>query len=129
MVSGLGNNANGLQGVLSALGVRSTASTVTRGGGLSSGLSETTSQVSYIGNRTGNDVYDSSMASADDQKNELAVQAKEDQDQGDEDIKLADVNNTAIQIYDLLQTVIFGGRLTVAFDDGTSFPLGIGGKK
>lgn len=120
LVSGLGTNALGLQGVLAALGVRNTASTVTRGGGLSSGLSQTTSQVSYIGNTSGNDVYDSSMASADDQKNELAVQAKEDQDSADEDIKLADLNNTAIQIYELLESVIHGGRLTIAYDNSVN---------
>ena len=50
LVSGAVTNAAGLQGVLAALGVRSTATTVTRGGGMSSGLTNTTSQLSYIGN-------------------------------------------------------------------------------
>ena len=119
LVSGAVTNAAGLQGVLAALGVRSTATTVTRGGGMSSGLTNTTSQLSYIGNRSGNDVYDSSMASASDQQNELMVEAKEDED-GDSDIKLRDLNDTSIQILDLLQTVISGGRLTVAFDNSVN---------
>ena len=114
LVSGMVTNAAGLQGVLAALGVRSTATTVTRGGGLSSGLSNTTSQISYIGNTSGNDTYNASMASAEDQQNELMVEAQEEEQ---DDIKLADLNDTAVRIYDLLETVIYGGKLTVAIDD------------
>lgn len=119
LVSGMTTNSAGLQGVLAALGVRNRASTVTRGGGLASGLTRTTSQMSYIGNTSGSDTYNASMASADDQKNQLAVQAKENQEES-EDIKLSDLNNTATQIYDLLTTVISGGRLTVDFDNSVN---------
>ena len=120
LISGFANNASGLSGVLSALGVSTKASTVKRGQGLSSGLTNTLSQMSYIGNTAGSDVYDSSMASAENQKNELAVQAKEDQGDEGEDVKLADVNNTAIQILELLQTVMSGGAVTVAFDNSVN---------
>lgn len=110
IVSGLATNSVGLSGVLTALGVRSNASTISRGTGLNSLISPRSRSLSgYQGNTSGSDIYDSSMAGAEDQKNELAVQAQEPE--GEEDIKLADLNATVLQIYDLLQTVIIGGRV------------------
>ena len=114
LLSGLSNQlpGQGLAGVLTALGVQGKASTISRGSGLSTGLSDKSTSISgYQGNTSGSDVYDASMAGAEDQKNDLAVSAQDDNDNSD--IKLADLNNTVLQIYDLLQSTIIGGRLMV----------------
>ena len=123
--SGLANNANGIQGVLKALGVSAAPNAITRGTGLRSSIVETTSASSYIGNSSGDDGYNSSMASAEDKKSEIAAQQEEE----DNEIKLEDVNNTAIKIYELLETVITGGKLNVKLGDDFSFSglLGNGG--
>lgn len=126
IISGLANNVSGISGVMQALGVSTQGKNITRGGGLNAPVKRTTSSSNFIGNSSGNDVYDSSMAGADDQKNELAVEAKDDQ-QVEEDIKLADVNATAVKIYELLETVISGGRLTVAYDTSVNGFPNIGG--
>lgn len=122
IVSGLATNALGLQGVLAALGVRNSPSAISRGSSLTAGVGQTSSGVSYLGNSQGSDVLDSSTASADDQKNQLAVEAQQDQQQ--EDIKLEDVNNTLIKIYDLMETVIVGGKVAVRMGDDFNFSSG-----
>lgn len=125
IVSGLATNALGLQGVLAALGVRNSPSAISRGSSLTAGVGQTSSGVSYLGNTQGSDVLDSSTASADDQKNQLAVEAQQDQQQ--EDIKLEDVNNTLIKIYDLMESVIIGGKVSVRMGDDFNFSSGATG--
>ena len=113
----------GIQGILSNLGVSNKTNSITRGSGLSgSGLSETTvSQRSYIGNEAGNDVTSAGLTSAEDQKRELQVSAEEESNA----IKLEDVNDNIIKIYDILNSIISGGKMNVRFGSDFSF-LGLG---
>lgn len=102
---------SGINGILKSLGVGS-ASAVTRGSGLNVGLGTTTSGTSYIGNVSGSDVYASSLASAEEQKSQLMIEAQSESS----DVTLETINNTALKIYDLLAEVIINGRLRVDFD-------------
>lgn len=108
LISGLGNNANGLQGVLSALGVSSQPGQITKGSGLSASLGETMSTTSFIGNSQA-DVENAALASAEDQKKDLSLKASEEE----EHVQLEDVDDNITRIYNLLESVIKAGKLSV----------------
>ena len=93
--------------MLKSLGINTTGvSTLVRGtgiGALNSGTS--ISQSAYIGNASGEDTLAGTMAGAEDQKQAAMADAVSEEDK---DIKLKDVNATAIKIYELLDSVVNG---------------------
>lgn len=96
---------SGINGILNALGVNN-RNIVTRGTGLTSGLAQTTSSMSYIGNTSGEDIKEASLASAEAQKEEVSQTYGSEEEQ--DNTKLGDINSSIIQIYSLLDSVVNG---------------------
>ena len=116
LINGLGNNANGLEGVLKALEIGTgTRTSVTRGGG---NEMESLSLSNYQGNSSGDDIFGASMAGAEDQKNELAVDAAEGMQ---DEVTLEDVNNTMTNLLELFTNLTRGNKLVVEIGDDFNF--------
>lgn len=122
LLGGLGNIiAAGSGGGVSALGMLnslnilgSKVSTVTRGTGLESMLSGvTTSASTFVGNVSGSDIYETSMAGVEETKQEEMAKAKESSD--DVTTKVLDEHIT--DIYNLLASTISGGAMTVRMEN------------
>lgn len=120
LVSGLGNNSQGLKGVLDYLKVGQGEAMRTKGNGFwgATGITTSTSQISYIGNASGSDVQESIMTGAEDQKKELLIENQDQTSQEEQDIKLKDLNATTESILELLRTVIINGVITVRQESG-----------
>lgn len=101
--------------MLNALGLTGAkVSTVTRGSGLGSTTSGfTTSASTFVGNTSGSDVYESTMAGVEEQKTQMMAEAKEES----EDVTNKDLDNHIVDIYDLLSSIIEGGAMNVKVAD------------
>ena len=78
LVSGIGNTIDPT-GILSKLGIASDKTTITRGtgtAGRSSGM--TTSLSAFVGNSSGDDIYQSTMMGVEEQKTSMAAEAQAD---------------------------------------------------
>jgi hypothetical protein len=109
LAQGLGNSFSG-QKMLEQLGISkgSGLAVTPRGdGGLSlmSGGVMTTSGSGYVGNASGSDIKNSTMQEAEDNKKQLMVEAKEEEEQNQVNI----LNTTVLKIYELLDDVAHGG--------------------
>lgn len=94
---------------------------VVRGSGLGSVASgETVSKSNYVGNTSGSDVYDSSMAGVSDQKNELMVEATENDNKQQE--QMDKIEDSVIKMYELFDSCMVNGALRVSFQDSTYTP-------
>lgn len=97
--AGAGGGFSG-SAMLNSLGISGSAtSTLTRGtGSVSRSSGETTSASTYVGNSSGSDVYDSTMAGANDTKTQTMAEAQEE----DNSITLDIVDGHIVDIYNLL---------------------------
>ena len=106
--------------MLKALGLAGDKiSVVTRGGevtDLATGLK--VSQVGYIGNTAGSEIYESSLLSAEEEQEQKLAQVKEEHE---DEVTTETINSNVVQIYELLSSVISSGHLNVALDE---FPSG-----
>ncbi len=110
MMMGAGGNGGMTgAGMLRALGMSSGLNTVERGTGtgLRGAGGITTSSAGYIGNNNGGDVYNSTMADANDTVN---PKTDEESESEDTDIKNKVINESVLKIYDLLTEVCSGSR-------------------
>ena len=106
--------------MLKALGLAGDKiSVVTRGGevtDLATGLK--VSQVGYIGNTAGSEIYESSLVGAEEQQEQKLAEVKEEHE---DEVTTETINSNVVQIYELLSSVISSGHLNVALDE---FPSG-----
>jgi hypothetical protein len=73
-------------------------------GGSEGGGAKTTSTSAYVGNSSGNDIKNSTLQEAEDQKKQLMVEAKEEAEANQIDM----INETVLKIYELLDDVTTG---------------------
>ena len=119
MISGLGSSFDG-QAMLNKLGINNgTGIAVNRRGDGSfsmqtGGGRASTSGSGYVGNASGSDVQSSTMQEATDQKKQLMVEAKEEEEANQIDM----LNATTLKIYELLDEVAHGnGYFRVKVDN------------
>ena len=108
-------------GMLKALGIKNNLTTVSRGSGkvatAVSGGSYSESG-SMVGNSNSEDVQNSTMTGATDSAKSQVAEAKEEEEQ---DLMNKDLNNSILQIYDLLQSITTGATtLKVETVEGTN---------
>ena len=108
IVSGLSNSFSG-QSMLQQLGIESGSGlAVTPRGDGSLALTTTTgvsvSDSGYVGNSSGSDVKDSTFQEAEDNKKQLMIEAKEEE----ENNQIDSINTTVLKIYELLDDVANG---------------------
>lgn len=132
IISGLGNSFSG-QAMLNQLGIKSGSglAVTPRGddGGLKlvGGGAQTVSGSGYVGNASSSDIKDSTMQEAANDKKQLMIEAKEEEEANQIDM----INNNVLKIYELLDDVTRGNRsLTVRVESygltraGSSSPQG-----
>lgn len=123
MVSGLSSSFNG-RAMLEKMGISSGSGLqiIPRGtgagdgiGALAGGGAQTLSSSGYVGNSNGNDVKDSTIQEAEDDKDQLMVEAlEEDAEEHEEAKRRISINSHVVKIYTLLEEVATGKRnLTV----------------
>lgn len=130
MIAGLAKGSGGGfsgSGMLKAFGINGGLNSVSRGSGMgftAAGVSSGVSESGYIGNANGGDVQSKTMTDATDDANNQ-VQAKKDEN---DDLKLKDVNESIVSIYNLLNEVTMGTKkLHVDIDDTFSWTTAVDG--
>lgn len=112
MISGLGSSFSG-RAMLNKLGIGtgSGLATVTRGGSSggnigAAGGTASESGGAFAGNSSGSDVKDSTIQEAEDSKKQQMIEAKEEEEVNKVDV----LNQTALQIYEILNDVANGDK-------------------
>jgi hypothetical protein len=105
------------QSLLKAFGVSGNGASVARGNGsgLITSSGSTVSSSGYVGNSSAGDVYNKSLADTQDDANSQTVEATDDSTEATN----TDINNSVIQIYQLLQSVT-DGSMSLKVDMGDS---------
>lgn len=114
MMSGIGKIIGAAGGMtdpwqaFTKLGINSGMSSVTRGTGYIPNYGQITTSASNLqGNAAGGDIYDASLATADEEKEKVKNEAKDD---NEDQTTLGMVNESIINIINLLNSVIDGGN-------------------